>query len=69
MARRPNPDRGKVEIVADPDEIRRWIACAEDDGRSLSAWIRKACAEAARRARKDRKSYPTPLHQSPESVD
>ena len=50
MARTPNPDRGKFEVVAAPDEIRCWLACAEAEDRSLSAWVRRACNEAARRA-------------------
>ena len=50
MARAPNPDRGKFEVVAAPDEIRCWLACAEAEDRSLSAWVRRACNEAARRA-------------------
>src|SRR5690606_7636883 len=50
MARTHNPDRGKFEVVAAPDEIRCWLACAEAEDRSLSSWVRRACNEAARRA-------------------
>lgn len=49
MARAPNPDRGKFEVVASPHEIRRWLSCAEAEDRSLSAWVRRACDEAAGR--------------------
>lgn len=58
MARAPNPDRGKFEVVAPPEEIRRWLSCAEAEGRSLSSWVRRACGEAARRSAKKRPGDP-----------
>lgn len=34
-----------VKVLAVDEECRAWEAAAAIDGRSLSGWVRKACAE------------------------
>ena len=41
------PKEERVEVRADSDDVKRWRAAAEADGRSLSNWIRQLCNAAA----------------------
>lgn len=41
------PKEERVEIRADAEDVSRWRAAAEADGRSLSNWIRQVCNAAA----------------------
>jgi hypothetical protein len=34
-----------VRVMAEDEERRAWEAAAAAEGRSLSGWVRKACAE------------------------
>jgi len=47
MGRPPAELTEKIQIRLSPEELVRWTACAQADGRSLSGWIRWACATAA----------------------
>ncbi len=42
MARSLNPDSGRLDIRADPEQIRRWEAAAIAVNQNLSQWIRTA---------------------------
>lgn len=51
MARPTNPDRGRLELAASPEQLRRWEAAARAQDLSLSQWVRRVCDGAARRKR------------------
>jgi predicted HicB family RNase H-like nuclease len=52
MARPLNPEAGRFELQADPDEIRAWAAAAVAEDRSLASWLRRVANEAARPRKK-----------------
>ena len=47
MARAPNPNAGKYQLLASPAQLRRWAAAADAQGLSLAAWVRMVCDAAA----------------------
>jgi uncharacterized protein (DUF1778 family) len=49
MARKPNPDSGRLDLRADPEVIRLWVEAAEMDGLDLSTFVRRTCTHTAKR--------------------
>lgn len=52
MPRPMNPNTSRYELRAEPDQLEAWQACADEDGRSLAAWIRRALDAEVKRAKR-----------------